>query len=469
MAVLGMEDADFLLSRGLSRQDQYDRNAATVDPAPVPTMPPGLMDQANFAPAPAPAPVMPPGLVDQANFAPAPAPVVPVTDVAPPVVDAPAPVMPTGFELSVAGLAQAGAAAQTQAVEDIAAINSAQQKQKIIDEDETRIAKVAGLQTAADNARASQAKAAKQLADMKIDPAQYWEKKSTGGKIGVGIAMLLGAFGSGSENKAATIIRQAIDQDVDVQKANYQAKKGEVDVYGSVYSTMMSALKDEAQAKAATTAVLYEQVGLELQKNAAKAKGTAGSAAAMAGMGALQAARDTELAKLSAGAAAGYDEETKGFTAERLEKWIPKSNVPGLPYGEAFYAQKPEVIKLRTDIVNVANAVDAIGQLKNMTGVWLGSLSPARAAEAETLQQVLIGKLREAVFGPGILIDAERAIAMRLLPDPTKTFSLDARTLASLNMLQKIITDAVNRSGSSVGLKIDTPPKRIEREKGAAK
>ena len=427
MAVLGMEDADGLLRRGLIRQDQYDRNAATVDPAPVPTMPPGLMDQANFAPAPAP--------------------VVPVTDVAPPVMP-PAPVMPTGFDLQAQAIAAGAAAAQQQAAADQPAIDFVQKEQARIAQDRAAIENE--KLKAAEAVQAKHAKSVQELADTKIDADSYWEKKSTGGKIGVGIAMLLGAFGSGSENKAATIIRQAIDQDIEVQKANYQAKKGAAQEQESLYGKMMGVYKDEKAATAAAQAEAYNIGAMKIQAQAAKYKGAAASAAALGAIGQLKAAQDAAMMQAQA---AGDDPETAGLTADQRERWIPKSNVQGLPYGLAKYGGKEDVKQTRVALVEAADAMEGIQELKKMTGDWFGSLNQEKRAAAQSMQTALIGKLRTAVFGPGVLTEGEQERARELLPDPSAVFSLDAKTLARLNTLETMLKSSASRKGAAIGLK----------------
>jgi hypothetical protein len=62
-----------------------------------------------------------------------------------------------------------------------------------------------------------------QIANATINPDNYWQSKSTGQRIGVGIGMLLGGIGSGltgQPNQDAKFVQDAINRDVDAQKAN---------------------------------------------------------------------------------------------------------------------------------------------------------------------------------------------------------------------------------------------------------
>lgn len=52
----------------------------------------------------------------------------------------------------------------------------------------------------------------------KIDPNRFWNSKTTGEKIGLGIALFLGAAGGSRGNTAAAYINKAIEDDVSAQK-----------------------------------------------------------------------------------------------------------------------------------------------------------------------------------------------------------------------------------------------------------
>ncbi len=59
----------------------------------------------------------------------------------------------------------------------------------------------------------------------KINPNQFWEDKSTGGKISAGIALLLGGISSGltgKSNPALDVIQKAIQNDIEGQKLNQE-------------------------------------------------------------------------------------------------------------------------------------------------------------------------------------------------------------------------------------------------------
>lgn len=69
----------------------------------------------------------------------------------------------------------------------------------------------------------------RQAAEMRVDPARMWKNASTGEKIQLGIAALLGAWGSAlqgrQDNAGVKIIEDAIKRDVDLQMQDIAAKR----------------------------------------------------------------------------------------------------------------------------------------------------------------------------------------------------------------------------------------------------
>jgi len=90
--------------------------------------------------------------------------------------------------------------------------------------------------------------------DTSIDPGRYWASRSTGGKIAGIIGLVLGAIGAGNDgvNRAAGMLDNAINRDLDAQKSEHELrlKKGAQAVEGakSYYSLSREALQDDAAA-----------------------------------------------------------------------------------------------------------------------------------------------------------------------------------------------------------------------------
>lgn len=422
--------ADELLSKGAITQDQY--NTAF--------------------------PVANPSLFDPANFAPASVPTAPVVEAAPVVAPVTLTAPMSGFDIQTAGITQGALAAQQQALNDQKAYSDIVAEQKKIED--ARKSKEDAALTAANAMRTKQDAAIAELSATKISPDNYWANKSTGQKIGIGIAMIMGAFGAAKTgvNSAAEVINKAIDQDLDTQKANYAAKKGAVGEMDSAYAKLHGVYKDELAATSAAKAELLNQAMIKIQSNAARFKGDTATAAATNALGQLQSLKDAETLKLQQSKAYGEDPQFAGMDDKTRERYIPKSDVPFMPYGVASIGSKEDVSKFRTEANDVADAISSLQKLEDMTK--LGSIdkfSPSQKAAAEVLQQTTVGKLRAAVLGPGIINEQERAIMERMIANPTDLLSLDARNVASLTALRNSMTNSVNRKGASLGLKSAAP------------
>lgn len=161
-----------------------------------------------------------------------------------------------------------------------------------------------------------------------VDPGRYWASRSTGGKIAGIIGLALGALGTGPDgiNRAAAMMNQAIDRDLDAQKAEHtlrlQKGKSSLDAAQSAYAMEHTRFGDEASARAAAKANL---LGLAQNK---LSQITAGSAApaAIAQRDALNGALEIEKGKLEQEAANALATRTQHYAAAEAARAKP---VPG--------------------------------------------------------------------------------------------------------------------------------------------
>lgn len=138
-----------------------------------------------------------------------------------------------------------------------------------------------------------------------VDPGRYWATRSTGGKIASIIGLALGALGAGPDgvNRAAMMMNQAIDRDLEAQKAEHtlrlQKGKASIDAAQSAYAMEHTRFGDEASARAAAKANL---LGLAQNKLAQITAGTS-SPQAKAQADALNGALEVQKGKLEQDAA----------------------------------------------------------------------------------------------------------------------------------------------------------------------
>lgn len=117
--------------------------------------------------------------------------------------------------------------------------------------------------------------------DMTVDPGRFWASRSTPGKIAGVLGLMLGALGTGPDgvNRAAGIIQQSIDRDLDAQKTEHtlrmQQGKEALDSATHVYSLYRQQGLDDISALAAAKGTYLDlaksQVDTALAQNASPA------------------------------------------------------------------------------------------------------------------------------------------------------------------------------------------------------
>jgi len=89
---------------------------------------------------------------------------------------------------------------------------------------------------------------ARKAAEEQVDPEKWWNDRSTGQKIAGFIAAIVGGLvqgRTGGRNSGLDMINQAIDRDIDAQKMNIAAKRGEINRRMGVNAEDFAIAKDE--------------------------------------------------------------------------------------------------------------------------------------------------------------------------------------------------------------------------------
>lgn len=206
------------------------------------------------------------------------------------------------------GMAQAQKEAQEQNVKDY-------QKQ------EEELARIqSNYQTSINNLTAESENLQKSYMSGKIDPNRVWSNMSTGNRILAGISVLLGGLGQGlsgsKTNPAWDVLNDAIDRDIDAQKANLGKTS-------SLLSFNMQKLGNLNAALAATRVNLIDLTQAQINKTAAKL----GSKTAIAQAQISNEMLNQEKAKLMQSIAA--QQQVQGIM--QSPGGIPKEQVLRLP------------------------------------------------------------------------------------------------------------------------------------------
>lgn len=110
-----------------------------------------------------------------------------------------------------------------------------------------------------------------------VDSGRMWRDSSTGSKIAAGVGIMLGALGqalTGQDNPAIKMIERAIDQDIDIQKANMEKAGKEAGMTRSAYSTYLQATGSEAAARNQMHLLALQNIDASLASATAKQQDT---------------------------------------------------------------------------------------------------------------------------------------------------------------------------------------------------
>jgi hypothetical protein len=125
--------------------------------------------------------------------------------------------------------------------------------------------------------------------DVTVDPGRFWATRTTGQKIAGIVGLALGALGAGNDgvNRAAGMLQQAIDRDLEAQKAEHtmrlQKGKEAVDTASSLYAMNRQMTQDEIALNAANNASAWAIIENQFKKAEATAQGPIAQANAKAG------------------------------------------------------------------------------------------------------------------------------------------------------------------------------------------
>jgi len=296
----------------------------------------------------------------------------------------------------------------------------------------------------------------------KIDPGKYWSNMSTGNKIMAGLSVALGGIGQGlmgpgAKNYALDIINKAIDSDIDAQKENRN----------SAYNMLLNKHKRHETALAAAKADALQKVQNQINQFAMTTKSIEVQQAA------AKLSNDLELQKITLQdsykkkAAGEYltNQAAKGATLSPEEiQLLPEDtrkrfiNGAGLASGDQA-ATKIREIKANAD--DITAIVNRLRQIRTQVG---RELTPSDASTvAQSLGAVLIGKLKDAVTGPGTMSESDaKRIEMVAPKDVTELASLNANMFAKLDTLQEIINNNLDNKLKVEGIRPKARPQKTD-------
>lgn len=136
-----------------------------------------------------------------------------------------------------------------------------------------------------------------QYADTQIDPGRYWANRGGSEKVLAAIGLALGSFSPDGINRSVAIINNAIDRDIDAQKANLSKKGAAVQQQGQLLGIMRENFGDDASALSATRASKLLYAENQVKALLARAKGPEQQAQLQQMVGQLEQQRGVEQQK----------------------------------------------------------------------------------------------------------------------------------------------------------------------------
>lgn len=282
----------------------------------------------------------------------------------------------------------------------------------------------------------------------KVDPKRMWASMQNGQKALTGVAMALGAFGAaynGGNNQAATLIRKAVDDDIQLQKAEIQKLGDVVTAKRSVLQDMRALFDDERQAESAAKLAMINQAEIGLKQMAAQYKSPQIQANAMTALADLELQKEQIKAKFMESAnlmALKAGNDAANVPDEYREQYV-------VGYGIA--PSKEEAKEFRAQLFTAQKTKARVGKLLSLVDSG-AEFSPATRAEASTTATFLKGALRQELVGPGAVTDREQALLDKIVANPATLTSLDSQSKASLKRIIEIVDDGLKARAQSLNM-----------------
>lgn len=241
-----------------------------------------------------------------------------------------------------------------------------------------------------------------------------WSRTSTGTKIMAGLSIMLGGLsGPGGAEAARQSIDEALNKDIELQKASMDKKKGELTMLQQHAKDLRAMGMDDVNITKSMQALAKDAYSRQLESLAAQtAASDPAKASLLAGLAQEQKLKAVDLRKTA-------EESTKVITnksplmpsAEKGEMMTQKDRdiLAGRRQGLRAFKQIKDLMKQEEYNSKVGPIA---GRLSKMKAVWLGD------AEASVLQsrtdRALLQALREATGAQ--MTDAERQFIAQTMP-----------------------------------------------------
>ncbi len=358
------------------------------------------------------------------------------------------PYNPSGYDLQQLAIAQGAEAGAAKAAEQAAVFKTAHDKAMQMDREREAFQ--------AEQAKKFQARGEeldRALVDagkMAVDPDRYWNSRSTGGQVMMGIGLLLGSFGgvgTGGKNSAVELLKHNIDKDLELQQAAIKNRRENLSDRRGLLGEMHTRFKSDVEAMAAAKAAYLQNMQLKINEVAARYTAPEVKANAAKAIGELEVAKQEALGKFwkewQARQPVGPNASMQSMTEEQRKRFVPGYGLAMTDKGAE--TANNDIIPARKEITSLIGRMMALGKKSG------SSINPVDRAEAEVLQTILTGALADPIT-KGNFAGPEIAVLEKLGANPTNFFSLDMSTMKKLETLLHRIQHSSDLKLKQLGL-----------------
>ncbi len=282
-----------------------------------------------------------------------------------------------------------------------------------------------------------------------IDPKRFFKKMSTFDKIVGLIGLAAGAYESyqyGGPNFYEKQIEKEIEKDIKLQKLGLENEKRQLGVANFKVAQIakklaMSTKNEEQRMRLLETFQKFRQTGAKQAAAAQKQKGLMNVNFILNTRGIT----DAEMAKFDS-LYPGLKVRANSIKGRGGLNFFVRGGSSNLAKVKTYLADAQDSIDGLTDLYSYFDKVSLFEQAVPLFSV--------DAAEAQSLRDRLVGKLRIEFFGPGVMTDSERAQAKKILGDPNALLTTDSREKPKiLKLIMKLnygVRDKLRRDGVAI-------------------
>ncbi|MEZ0208559.1 MAG: hypothetical protein ACAH17_00075 [Candidatus Paceibacterota bacterium] len=313
----------------------------------------------------------------------------------------------------------------------------------------------------------------------KIDKDRLWSNMGTGQKILAGIALMLGGAtggATGKSNMAMDVINKAIDRDIEEQKANIQTDveskkmksqnlRDQAGLQQNMLSNLRAKFGNDLQAESALRILMAQQTQNKFAQiaagtNSKVVKENANIAIAQferekqvaAQAFKAQVAQQKLLQNMGNQDLSNLNPAQMAMLPEDIRKQVESSRERSVPGFIGQTKDKEAATAFQKEAAGSVGAIEAVKQLQAFTKGGM-NWSPEKRAQAATQLQLVIGKLREPLLGPGTMQEKEYDRLMEAIGNPDAWFSYGNAQRARLNLILKNLENDIDAKAGVYGLR----------------